>query len=336
MSYKVQLHSGDKRFVVEHGEAVLEAALKAGLNIAYGCNNGNCGLCAARLLKGEIRKVKDADYAFAQNLKARHYFLMCANTPNSDIVVDADVADSSAQIPRQYFRAKLSKVDRPTEQLAIVRMRVARSHRLRFMAGQSVLLKHRDYGTRRLAIASCPCDAAELEFHIQCEDSEASRNLCERYRLGEWFDVEGPYGRFTFSENLQRAVVLITCDTGFAAGKSLIEHIVAQDSEVPVHLYRASLKVPIYMENLCFAWRDALDQFDYSALTHATTNQSCIADWSRRIIRDHPKLADTDFYLCLADEMSALMKSALVERGVSAERIFINRLENIGEVMNGE
>ena len=322
MSYEIQLKADGKRFVVEHGEAILEAALKAGLNVAYGCNNGNCGLCSARLLEGKINKIKDSDYVFSEILKAQRYFLMCSNTPASDITVAAEIAGDSKQIPIQHFRAKLSKVDKIAEQLAVVRMRVARSHRLRFMAGQSVYLKHRDYGRRHLSIASCPCDSTELEFHIQCDNNKASRNLCEQYRLGEWFDVEGPYGHFTFSENLERPVVLIACDTGFAASKGLIEHIVAQESEVPVHLYRTSFKVPIYMENLCFAWRDALDQLDYSILTAVTADQSCIADWGQQIARDHPRLSDLDFYFCLPGEMLLAMKSALLERGALADHIF--------------
>ena len=322
MSYKIQLKADGKQFVVEHGEAILEAALKAGLNVAYGCNNGNCGLCSVRLLKGKIDKIKDSDYVFTANQKARHYFLMCSNTPTSDIEIDAEIADSSAQIPIQYFRAKLSKVDKMTEQLAVVRMRVARSHRLRFMAGQSVFLKHRDYGSRQLSIASCPCDSTELEFHIQCDYDEAPRNLCEQYRIGEWFDVEGPYGISTFSENLERTVVLIACDTGFAASKSLIEHIVAQESEVPVHLYRAHLKIPIYMENLCFAWRDALDQFSYTTLPQMPTDRYDIAAWCRQIADDYLKFSDLDFYLCLPAEMLQPMKSALVEHGALPDHVF--------------
>ncbi len=322
MSFEVLLKTIGKRFVVEHGEAVLEAALKAGLNVAYGCNNGNCGLCSARLLRGEIDRIKDSDHVFSENLKAQNYFLMCSHTPICDIALETEIADSSIQIPIQQFRAKLSKIDRIAEQLAVVRMRVARSHRLRFMAGQSVVLKHRNYGNQYLSIASCPCDATELEFHIQCDDNENPRNLCEQYRIGEWFDVEGPYGHFTFSENLERPVVLIACDTGFASTKSLIEHIVAQESELPIHLYRTGLEIPVYMENLCFAWRDALDQLKYSTLTDASDNPLCVADWMQQLTCDHPQLSDIDFYLCLPDKISEAMKSALLEHGALADHIF--------------
>ena len=329
MSYKVQLNTAATQLVINHDEAILDVALKAGFNVAYGCNNGNCGLCSARLLNGEISKIKDSDYVFSAHQKAQHSFLMCCNTAASNLNIEVEIAESGAQIPIQYFRAKLSKVDRITEQLAVVRMRVSRSHRLRFMAGQSVYLKHRDYGSRRLAIASCPCDATELEFHIQCDDNEAARNLCDQYRLGEWFEVAGPYGCFTFSGNLARAVVVIACDTGFAASKSLIEHIVAQESEVPVHLYRSSFKVPFYMENLCFSWRDALDQFSYSTLPSATAAQSHAAVWSRHIAYDYPQLSHSDFYLCLPPEMLSAMKSALVERGASAEHIYPTVMSDI-------
>ena len=107
MSFEVVLKTSGKRFVVEHGEAVLEAALKAGLNVAYGCNNGNCGLCSARLLKGQINRIKDSDYVFTENLKAQHYFLMCSHTPISNITLETEIADSSVQIPIQQFSCQV-------------------------------------------------------------------------------------------------------------------------------------------------------------------------------------------------------------------------------------
>jgi len=326
MSYQVSLNQSIKPnvkpFAVEHQEAILEAALRAGLNVAYGCNNGNCGLCAARLRRGQLRKIKDADYVFASSQKAQNYFLMCAHTAASDLHVEAELAEHGEQIPRQRFRAKLAKVNPLGDQLAQLRMRVSRSHRLRFLAGQSVSLKHQDYAAQRLAIASCPCDSTELEFHIRCAAGELSRRLCVQYRLGEWFEVEGPYGRFTFSESRERPLLLIACDHGFAALKSLIEHVVAQESERPLHLYRASWQLPIYMENLCFAWRDALDQFAYSRLPSVTDGRRAAALWVEQLVADHPQLAAMDCYLCLPSALLAATKSALSDHGASAARIF--------------
>ncbi|TLZ43583.1 MAG: 2Fe-2S iron-sulfur cluster binding domain-containing protein, partial [Gammaproteobacteria bacterium] len=39
---------------VAPGQAVLEAALGAGLNLPHSCKSGHCGSCRARLLAGEI------------------------------------------------------------------------------------------------------------------------------------------------------------------------------------------------------------------------------------------------------------------------------------------
>ena len=43
MGFRVKLAAGGREFSVEGAEPILEAALRAGLGVPYGCSSGNCG-----------------------------------------------------------------------------------------------------------------------------------------------------------------------------------------------------------------------------------------------------------------------------------------------------
>ncbi len=48
LSYQVELKMSGKTFLVEDDETVLEAALRQGINLPYGCKNGACGSCKGK------------------------------------------------------------------------------------------------------------------------------------------------------------------------------------------------------------------------------------------------------------------------------------------------
>ncbi len=208
--------------------------------------------------------------------------------------------------------------------LAVLRLRVSRSHRLRFLAGQEARLVHPRHGRARLAIASCPCDATELEFHVRARGGGDFRDrVLRECRVGDWFDVEAPHGSFTFTGHAERALALLAWGDGFAAAKSLLEHVVAQEGELPIHLYRADdAPPPYYLDNLCCSWRDALDQLRYVELPASAADAAAARAWVARVADDSGDLSGMDFYLCLPRAAASAATDALVRRGALRGRIF--------------
>ncbi|HET7833569.1 MAG TPA: 2Fe-2S iron-sulfur cluster-binding protein, partial [Gallionella sp.] len=45
-------------FLVEGHDTLLEAAIRSGIPLNYGCSGGNCGLCKARVISGEVKKTR--------------------------------------------------------------------------------------------------------------------------------------------------------------------------------------------------------------------------------------------------------------------------------------
>lgn len=69
-------------------ETVLEAAEEAGVEIPYACRVGKCGVCATKLLSGEVSM--EVETGLAPDDKANGYILACqARSTGQPLVVEA-------------------------------------------------------------------------------------------------------------------------------------------------------------------------------------------------------------------------------------------------------
>lgn len=101
---------------------------------------------------------------------------------------------------------------------------------------------------------------------------------------------------------------MIAFDTGFAAIKSLLEHATAQEKERSIYLYWIACgRGGQYLQNLCRAWRDALDGFHYIPLSISENLEELVRQRTRgrgiaeqkllEIVGEHPDLSGFDVYL---------------------------------------
>ena len=279
MTHRVQLKSGKYSFDADSHESILDAAIRAGVPINYGCSNGNCGLCKARVVSGDTTQMRTHDFVVGDADKIQGHALMCSTSCQSDVIVDADVIANASDIPAQELRVKVRKIDRVSDDLAIITMQVPRSVRLRFIAGQYVRIYDDQQRSHEFAIASCPCDEKRIEFHVRkLEDDAFSDMVFNQLGVGDWLNIQGPYGDFVIDDSSNAPIVMIAFDTGFAAIKSLLEHITAQDKERPIYLYWLACGAEgLYLDNLCRSWDDALDEMHYIPL-HMSRNVNEILD----------------------------------------------------------
>ena len=56
MSFTVTVMPSGKQFAVEPEETVLEAGLRQGVVLPYGCKNGACGSCKAKVVEGRVEQ----------------------------------------------------------------------------------------------------------------------------------------------------------------------------------------------------------------------------------------------------------------------------------------
>jgi ring-1,2-phenylacetyl-CoA epoxidase subunit PaaE len=73
-------------------ESVLDAGLRAGIDMRYSCKGGVCSTCRCKVLEGQVEM--DVNYALEDYEVARGFVLSCQSFPVTDkVVVDFDVAE---------------------------------------------------------------------------------------------------------------------------------------------------------------------------------------------------------------------------------------------------
>ncbi|MFV1984269.1 MAG: 2Fe-2S iron-sulfur cluster-binding protein [Thiohalomonadales bacterium] len=264
MSHTISLLPSNHTFSLDGATSILDTALEKGLNLNYGCTNGKCGKCRAKLKIGTVKSIKHQDFNFTAAEKLQHFILMCTCTATTDLVLEAVLATNDIDVPLQEINAKLKKINPISDYTSIIHLQTPRTNTLRFLAGQNVKLGINNTSAC-YPIASCPCDDRNLEFLINSKNnSRFSNELFNNTSIGATIQLNGPYGQFKLQEDPQAATVFLAVDNGFAPIKSLIEHAISLDYQENIYLYFfTTQKKQHYYHNLCRSWEDALDNFTY-------------------------------------------------------------------------
>jgi CDP-4-dehydro-6-deoxyglucose reductase len=329
MSHRVRVRPSGHQFHAEPSETLLQAGLRAGLNLDHGCANGSCGECRARLLEGQVAPHRHADYRFSAREKAEGWLLLCSCRALGDLVVETHESGSAAEIPLQRVRARVSRIERLQDDVIQLTLRTPRSQGLHFLAGQGVRLGLDELAPATLAIASCPCDSVQLRFHLRRRPGDPfSERVFSALRKNMEVQLEGPVGDFTLDEESTRPLVFVAWESGFAAVSSLIDHAIQKDVNRSIDLYWLSA-IPRghYLSNYCRAWRDVLDDFRYHSIDLEPAGDERIEDVVQRLVRVHSVLGDHDYYLALPKPGLAAAQGFLDSAGIPSERRRVAVLE---------
>lgn len=321
---QVRIEPSGHEFFVEGSNSILESGLSAGLAMNYGCSNGNCGKCRAKLLSGEIRKTRPHDYVLTEKDKLQGYFLACSNTAVTDIIISADEAGSEKDIPVQNIQARIRKFETPIPDLGILSIKTPRTERLRFLAGQQVRLEIPGVGSCVTHVASCPCDDMNLQFHIRRDENSAfAQHTFEHTRPNDVINIEGPSGHFVLSEDEISPIVFIAFADGFAPIKSLIEHAMTLDVTEHISLFWVvDNENALYLHNHCRAWSDAFERFSYTPVISAGGDAARVDELMKMLRASIAQAADCHYYVAGAKDLVDRTRVELTKLGVDAACIF--------------
>jgi ferredoxin len=88
MTYTVTIRSTGVRFTVEAGETILQAGLRQGIRLPYGCHGGVCGVCLSRVFAGRIIYPEGMPLALLEEDARENKGLCCVGHPGSDLVIE--------------------------------------------------------------------------------------------------------------------------------------------------------------------------------------------------------------------------------------------------------
>jgi CDP-4-dehydro-6-deoxyglucose reductase len=330
MSAQVTLKPSGHQFAVEGHDTLLQAGLRAGLKLNYGCGNGSCGMCKVRLIHGQVARTMPTDYPLSEAEKEQGYLLSCAHTAASpELTLETLEAGGPGDIPPQEIVTSVRAVRELAPGTRLLHLQTPRSRRLRFLAGQSVTLGlARGDGLRTtLPIASCPCDDRNLHFFVAREDPGgfAQQVFDSGLKPGDAVSLWGPMGDFVLADG-QRPLVFVACDTGFAPIKSLIEHALSLDASPSLALFWLATRTDgHFLANQCRAWSEALDLFEYTLFQdrEPVAGARQVIDAIRADLFD----IDCDFYVSGGPEFVDTVRLGLRDAGVPAAQVFGEVLE---------
>ena len=317
-------------YISDKSESLLQSALRAGLAVDYGCNNGVCGKCKAKLLSGRVEEMKHHDYVFTESDKSQGYILTCCNRALSDITLETTEAVNADEIPLQTIQTRVKKLEQLHDHVAILTLRTPRSQRLRFLAGQHLELSLNDHKDdngnpvqAEYTIASCPCEPNTLQFHIPInERSLFSETVINELKHGDAITINGPYGNFVLDEDSPNSLIFIAWDTGFAPIKSLTEHAISLEHAESIHTYwLTNLVENHYMHNLCRSWNDALDNFTYTPIVTEAKAAAIAETLVRHLHKEHHHLHTFDLYISAPSHLNQILKPLLIAHGVKSNNI---------------
>jgi len=329
MCAQVTVRPSGHQFSVEGHDTLLQAGLRAGLQLNYGCGNGSCGMCKVRVIDGEVARVMHADYPLSEAEKAQGYTLLCAHTAaSSELTLETLEARGPQDIAPQQIVTTVRQVRELGPDTRLLHLQTPRSHRLRFLAGQSVTLGRAgsaetagDDVRATYSIASCPCDDRNLHFFIPRDDGNAlARQVFDgTLKVGDAINLWGPTGQFVLADRTH-PLVFAACDTGFAPVKSLIEHALSLDTAPSLSLFWLATRSDGHFQaNQCRAWSEALDPFEYTLFNDGdpATGAQQMAAAMRADLFD----IDCDFYLAGPKPFVDALGAALLDAGVPAAQV---------------
>ncbi len=313
MSYQVTLKASGKQFHVNQDETLLEAALRQGINLPYGCKNGACGSCKGKIVEGLVTHGQHSESALSKADETTGGTLFCCAHPQSDLLIEAREVQGAGDIAIRKVPCRVNTIERPSSDVAILKLQLPAAERFQFLAGQYLEFLLKDGQRRAYSIANAPDQEGPLELHIR----HFPGGLFTDFVFGEVTPAlkekdilrfEGPLGSFFLREDSKKPIIFVAAGTGFAPIKSIIEQMQAKKIHRPIHLYWGGRRpCDLYLDDLCKTWEKEMADFQYIPVISEALAEDA---WQGRtgfvhqaVMADHPNMTAVQVYACGAPVM---------------------------------
>jgi len=320
MPYTISLKPGEQQFEAEENESILEAALRAGLILPYGCRDGACGACKADVVSGRVEHGVISDLALPQADQTQGKALLCQARALSDLTIRTRTAERAADTPVKKLPCRVQSLKQVATDVMILTVRLPARQTFRFHPGQYVDLLLEGKRRRSFSIANSPAHRDHLELHVRrINGGYFTPQVFERTQRKDILRLEGPLGTFGLQHDSKAPVVLIAGGTGFAPIKSIIEDLIERGgSEREILLYwGARQREGLYMDELARRWESALADFHFIPVLSEPRPTD---NWNgrtglvhRAVMSDLPDLSAHEVYACGSPAMIDAARADLIE-----------------------
>ena len=343
MPFTVTVQSSGRRFDVEQDETVLAAALRAGIGLPYGCKNGACGSCRGRIVEGQVHHSAHQASALSAEDEARGHALFCSALPESDLVIEVREVRGIGEIPIKKMPARVASIERPTADVAILRLQLPATERLQYLPGQYVEIILKDGRRRSYSMANAPGLIDQVELHVRHTPGGVFTDHvfgagATQMKERDILRFEGPLGTFFLREDSTKPIVMVASGTGFAPIKSIVEYAILKSLDRPMTLYWGGRRPhDLYLDELARGWEDSLPSFSYIPVVSDAVEED---RWTgrrgfvhRAVMEDFDNLAGHQVYACGAPVVVDSARHDFVNgRGLPDDEFFADAFTTAADV----
>nr|MBL8409884.1 CDP-6-deoxy-delta-3,4-glucoseen reductase [Dechloromonas sp.] len=328
MSYQITVQPSGRSFVAEADETLLDAALRQGLTLPYGCKDGACGACKGKVVSGTVDHGKAQLHALKDDEKAAGLALYCCAKANSDLIIECKQLGSVNDIPVKTLPSRIEKLEKLAPDVIEMHLRLPASERLQFWAGQYIDILLKDGKKRSFSLANAPHDDAVLQLHIRhVPGGLFTEQVFGTMKVRDILRFNGPHGSFYLREESTKPMILLAGGTGFAPIKAIVEHAIAENCQRPMHIYwGAKAKVDLYQDALPQQWAAEHANITYVPVLSEPSAEDA---WTGRtgfvhaaVVADFPDLSGYQVYACGSPVMIEVAKRDFVTTSKLPEEEF--------------
>lgn len=309
MSYQIIIKPSDHVFTVEAGETILEAALRQGISLPYGCRNGSCGACKGKVIQGTVDYGRHNEDVLTNTEKQDGMALFCCAQPLSDLIIECREVDAIKDIKIRIMPSRVHKLERVAPDVMIIYLKLPANERLQFLPGQYIDILLKDGKRRSFSLANAPHDDEFLQIHARNYPGGVfSEHVFSQMKERDILRFEGPLGSFILHEtSVDIPIIFLASGTGFAPIKSILEHIfytenMHKHNRKMILYWGVRTKADLYLEKLAKEWEHQYKNFIFIPVL----SDALPADnWSGRtglvhqaVLEDFESLAGYHVYAC--------------------------------------
>ncbi len=326
---KISIQNKNQSFECGADENILDAALRQGITMPYGCRGGCCGNCMGGVVEGGFTYPNGQPDGIADSEIAGGKALFCQARPETDMVIDVRIVDMPEGIERRKMPARVHSTTRLADDVVHMKLKIPAADRLQFLAGQYVDFILSDGRRRAFSLANPPHHDEFLEFQIRhVSGGYFTHFVFEEMRNKALIRIEGPLGTFYLREDHEEPIIMMAGGTGMAPLRSILLHMFEIGDKRPVHLFWGTrTKKDIYLQDEISQWlKDHPDNLKFTpVLSEPVESDHWNGDTGfvhEAVIRTYPDMSDYEVYMSGPPPMIYSARDAFMAQGLPEDRVF--------------
>ncbi len=267
------------------------------------------------MISGEVEHGPHQSTTLLELERLQGKSLFCVAHPKTDVTIEVRDVRKMGDIVVKTMPCRVEQLDRATDDVMIMRLKLPATERLQFRAGQYIEFLLKDPNSskgnqrRSFSMANAPHDDTLIELHIRHTPGGLFTDRlfgagAQPIKVRDILRFEGPHGSFFLREESEKPMIFVASGTGFAPVKAIIEHAFHSESKRPMTLYWGGRRPKdLYLDHLAHAWAQKHPtQFKYVPVISDASPEDAWRGRTgfvhRAVMEDVPDLSAHQVYAC--------------------------------------